>query len=108
LQAEIVEDQESKQTEASRRACEPEQFPARLHSQDAVRGVELRVVMIRDDGQEFLQDGRRVGRVLGEIIEEANALSVLEAREQRDEPVEVLRDHASDGRSRSLLGCAFV
>jgi hypothetical protein len=70
--------------------------------------MELRVVMVRDDRQEFLEDWRCVGRVLEEIVEEPNALPVLEAREERDEPVEVPGGHASDGRLRSLLGCAFA
>ena len=108
LKGEIVEDQEPKETKASRGACEPEQFPARLHGQDAVRSVELGVVMVRDDRQKFLEDGRRIGRVLGELVEEPNALLVLEAREERHEPLEVPGGHAYDRRSRSLLGCAFA
>src|SRR5436853_6167965 len=80
LQAEVVQDQEPKEAEASGGTGEPEQFAAGLERQDAVRGVELRVVVVRDDGQELLQNGRRVGRVFDEIVEESDAFLMLEGR----------------------------
>ena len=62
-----------------------------MDRQDAMRCVELRVVVIRYDGEELLQDRPRGGRVFRNLVEEPNALLMFECREEREEALEVLR-----------------
>ena len=52
--------------------------------------MELRIVMIRDDRKELLQNGPRGRGILGEFVEQPNALLMFECREEREEALEVL------------------
>ena len=55
--------------------------------------VQLRVVVIRNDRQQFLQDGRRGRRVLRDFVEQPDAFLVFERGQEGEEPIEVFRRH---------------
>src|SRR6266550_2007235 len=90
-QTEVVKDEEPEETQSAGRPCEPKELAACVDRQDAVRRVELGVVVVRYDGQEFLQDRPRGGRVFRNLVEEANTLLMFECREESGEALEVLR-----------------
>ena len=89
LQTEIVEDKKPQEAEPSGRTRETEEIASRFECQQPVRRVQLRVVVVRHDEQEFLEDGRRVRRIFRQVVEEADPLLVLERREDGEEPLDV-------------------
>jgi thioredoxin reductase (NADPH) len=95
LQAEVIEDEESKEAEASRRTREPQEVATRLDREDTVRRVDLRIVVIRDDREESLKNRRRVCRIFDQVIEELDPLPVFEGGEEREKAIEVLQRHAN-------------
>src|SRR5437870_12166796 len=101
-QTEVVKDEEPEETQSAGRPCEPKELAACVDRQDAVRRVELGVVVVRYDGQEFLQDRPRGRGVLRDIVEEPNALLMFECREESEEALEVLRCHASEESRRGF------
>src|SRR6266705_2890039 len=101
-QTEIVKDEEPEEAQSAGRPCESEELAACVDRQDAVRRVELGVVVVRYDSQEFLQDWPRGRRVLRDIVEEPNALLMFECREESEEALEVLRCHESEESRRGF------
>src|SRR5207245_2559478 len=105
LKAEVVQEQEAQEAEAPRRTRQTKKIASRLNRQESVGRVQLRVVVVRDDEEEFLEDRGRVRRIFRQLIEELNPLLVVERWQEREQSIEVLRCHAPKERSRSLLGC---
>ena len=101
-ETEIVKDEESEEAHSAGRPCESKELAACVDRQDAVRRVELGVVVVRYDGQEFLQDRPRGRGVLRDVVEEPNALLMFECREESEEALEVLRCHASEESRRGF------
>ena len=101
-QTEVVKDQEPEKAQSAGRPCESKELAACVDRQDAVRRVELGVVVVRYDGQEFLQDRPRGRGVLRDVVEEPNALLMFECREESEEALEVLRCHASEESRRGF------
>src|SRR5881396_1141555 len=101
-ETEIVKDEESEEAHSAGRPRESKELAACVDRQDAVRRVELGVVVVRDDGQEFLQDRPRGRGVLRDIVEEPNALLMFECREESEEALEVLRCHESEESRRGF------
>src|SRR5207245_10904312 len=90
LKAEVVQDQEAQEAEAPRRTRQPKQIASRLNRQESVGRVQLRVVVVRDEEEEFLEDRGRVRRICRELIEEQNPLLVVERWQEREQSIEIL------------------
>src|SRR6266571_2810264 len=107
LQTEIVEDKKPQEAEPSGRTRETEEIASRFERQQAVRRVQLWVVVIRHDEQEFLEDRRRVRRIFRQVVEEADPLLVLERGEEGEQAPEILCRQASKETSWTFLGCGY-